>query len=234
MWSSVKFFGAVVGVFAATAVARAADLALPAAAPPAAAYSWSGLYLGLNAGYAGPTLTETFSDGSGSGSARIPSGVGGFQIGANYQISALVLGFETDFDGTTATKSIVAGPSSNTAQIPWIATLRARAGVALDRWLLYVTAGGAATELRSYVTPTGNLAALGSAGSTAIHSGWTAGGGLEAAVTNELSARVEYLYFDTGHFSIVELGGPPTVTINGRLRDNLVRAGVNYRLPVAW
>lgn len=231
MWSSVKRLTVIASLLVIADAARAADLALPAAAPPAASYSWSGLYLGLNAGYAGASLTETAA-GGGSGSASIPGAVGGFQVGANYQIGAVVLGFEADFDAAAATRSINIGGgfAANTAQIPWLATLRGRAGLALDRWLLYVTAGGIGTQLRSTVNVTG----VGSSSTTFTHSGWTAGGGLEAAITGDLSARLEYLYLDTGNFTVAEVGGPPPFTVSGRLRDSLVRAGLNYRLPVAW
>lgn len=232
MWSRVKRLTAIVGLLVVAAAARAADLALPPAAPPAASYSWSGLYLGLNAGYSGASLAETIAAGGGSGSTGIPGAVGGFQLGANYQTGAAVLGFEVDFDGVAATKSIDVGGgfAMNTAQIPWLATLRGRAGLALDRWLLYVTAGGIGTQLRSTV----NVIGVGTSSTTFTHGGWTAGGGLEAAISNDLSARVEYLYLDTGNFTVADVGGPPSFTVSGRLRDSLVRAGLNYRLPVAW
>ena len=230
MGSSVKLFAAVVGLLAVVDVAQAADLSPAPTAVSAVPYSWSGLYLGLNAGYAGANLTETASGGFGSGSANIPGAVGGVQVGANYQINTVVLGFEADFDGAAATKSISVGGNVNTAQIPWLGTLRARAGLAFDRFLLYVTAGGGATQLVSTVNESG----IGSASSTFTHGAWGAGGGLEAAMTDALSARVEYLYFDTGNFNVAQVGGPPVVTVTGRLQDNLVRAGVNYRLPVAW
>jgi outer membrane immunogenic protein len=225
-------FAAVVGFLAVTKLAAAADLAVPA--PVVAPYSWSGLYIGLNAGYNGTRLTETANGGglSGSGSTTVPGGIGGFQIGANYQMGAIVLGFEADFAGTMATKSTtIVGVASNTAQIPWIGTLRGRLGYAFDRVLLYATAGGAATELVSTV----NVPALiASSSTTFTHGAWTAGGGLEAAVTENLSARIEYLYVDTGTFNVAEIGGPPPTTFTGRIQSNLVRAGVNYRLPVAW
>jgi outer membrane immunogenic protein len=224
----------VAGLFAATTIAQAADLALPPAPVPAVPYTWSGLYIGLNAGYGSTRLAETASGAGfgGSASTTIPGGVGGFQIGANYQTGAIVLGFEADFDGNMATKSLtIAGIASNTAQIPWIGTLRARVGYAFDRLLLYATAGGAATQLISTV----NVPALAATSSTTFtHGGWTAGGGLEAAVTESLSARVEYLYVDTGNFNVADVGGPPPITFSGRIQSSLVRAGVNYRLPVAW
>ena len=146
------------------------------------------------------------------------------------QTGAIVLGFEADFDGNMATKSVTGtGIASGTAQIPWLGTLRGRVGYAFDRYLLYVTAGGAATQLVSTV----NVGAIGSATTSCTAGAWTAGGGLEAAVTENLSARVEYLYLDTRNINVAQVG-PPFVAVTGRLQDNLVRAGVNYRLPVAW
>jgi outer membrane immunogenic protein len=233
MRTNLKVFASVACLLATVTTAHAADLAVPRAPAPAVPYTWSGLYIGLNAGYSGGTLAETLSGAAaGSGSASIPGAVGGFQVGANYQMNALVLGFEADFDGAAATKSINVGGglAANTAQIPWFGTFRARAGFAFDRMLLYATAGGAATQLRSSV----NITGIGTSSTTFTHSGWTAGGGLEAAISNDLSARVEYLYVDTGNFSVAEVGGPPPASASGHLKDSLVRAGLNYRLPVAW
>ncbi len=227
MSSSVKIVAAIVGLLAVTELAWGADLSPPL---PPAPYNWTGLYIGLNAGYASATVANTLSgSASGSGSASISGGMGGAQIGANYQIGAMMLGFEADFDGFMATKSITAGISSGTDQIPWIGTLRGRVGVAFDRFLLYATAGGAATQLISTV----NVGTIGTAHTSFMHGAWTAGGGIEAAITNDLSARVEYLYVDTGNINVAQVG-PPIVAVTGRMQDSLVRAGLNYRLPVAW
>jgi outer membrane immunogenic protein len=223
----VRAVAAVVGLLAVTELAWGADLSTPPLAP--VPYSWSGLYIGLNAGYTSAKVTETASGGGGTASANLPGGIGGFQIGANDQFGAIVLGFEADFDGTMATKSVSGTGITGTAQIPWIGTLRGRVGYAFDRVLLYVTAGGAANQFISTV----NVPGIGTANTTFTHGAWTAGGGLEAAVTENLSARIEYLYLDTGSINVAQVGAP-VVTVTGRLQDNLVRAGVNYRLPVAW
>jgi outer membrane immunogenic protein len=223
----VRAVAAVVGLLAVTELAWGADLSTPPLAP--VPYSWSGLYIGLNAGYTSAKVTETASGGAGTASSNLPGGIGGFQIGANYQTGALVLGFEADFDGTMTTKSVTGTGIAGTAQIPWIGTLRGRVGYAFDRILLYVTAGGAATQLVSTVNVAGTTA-----NTTFTHGAWTAGGGLEAAITEDLSARVEYLYVDTGNINVAQVVGAPVVTVTGRLQDNLVRVGVNYRLPVAW
>src|ERR1700686_1690083 len=140
-YGSASAAAAVVGLLAVTTLAHAAERTpAPGAAP--AAYNWSGLYIGLNAGYATAKVTETVT-GGGSGSANIPAGLGGLQIGANWQISSVVLGFVGDFAGNMATQTVnVAGALSVTAQIPWLATLRGRVAYAFDPYLLYVTAGG--------------------------------------------------------------------------------------------
>jgi len=138
VWRS--FTIAAVGVLAASNLAQAADLAPP---PAPAAYSWTGLYIGLNAGYASATVTNTVAGGGmdGSGSVAIPGGIGGAQLGYNYQWGAMVLGFEVDLDGTMATKSSATitapgGVTSGTDQIPWIGTLRGRVGYAFDCFLV--------------------------------------------------------------------------------------------------
>jgi outer membrane immunogenic protein len=229
MSSRVKLLVAVAGLVAFGTMAHAADLAVPSAVAPVP-YSWTGLYLGLNAGYSSTKLTETLETGAtGLGSANLSGAIGGGQIGYNYQTGGLVLGFEADLDGSQTTKSITAGISTGTAQIPWVGTLRGRIGYAFDRFLLYATAGGGATQLRSTV----NVGAISSSSTTFTHGGWTAGGGLEYAVTDSLSARLEYLYFDTGTVDVAQVG-PPFVTVTGHIQDSLVRAGLNYRLPVAW
>jgi outer membrane immunogenic protein len=55
--------------------------------------------------------------------------------------------------------------------------------------------------------------------------GWTAGGGVEAAVTDNISIKVEYLFAD--------LGDNRVNTKNGKFKydytQNLVRVGVNYK-----
>jgi outer membrane immunogenic protein len=214
-----------VGLLAACGLAKAADLSAPPLAP--VPYTWTGLYIGGNAGYAGTTVDQTVSGSGGTGSTDIPGFLVGGQVGGNYQIGAIVLGAEADFDGTTITKSTTAGILVGTEQVPWVATFRGRFGVAFGRFLVYGTAGGAATEIRSVL----NAGVNGSANTTITSGAWTAGGGLEVAISESLSARLEYLYLDTGTVNLAFIG---PVAVTGRVQQNIVRAGLNYRLPVAW
>jgi opacity protein-like surface antigen/outer membrane receptor protein involved in Fe transport len=200
------------------------DLATPRAP---LSYDWTGFYLGLNAGGAFGTNTATASGGGGSASVNEPGFIGGAQVGANYQTGALVWGFEADYDASTQNQSLPPGMVSATAQMPWLATLRGRFGVAFDRYLVYATAGGAAGELRSTIAiPAGTTS------TTVAYGTWTAGAGIEYGITDNLSARVEYLYVDKGNIATGVIG-PPATTITSRLENNLVRAGLNYRFPVA-
>jgi outer membrane receptor protein involved in Fe transport/opacity protein-like surface antigen len=199
------------------------------ASPAAVAgrYDWSGFYLGLNAGGAFGVNAVTASGGGGSASVKEPGFIGGAQFGANYQTGPVVWGFEADYDASTQNKSLPAGIlTGSTSQTPWFATLRGRVGMAFDRTLVYGTAGGAAGELRSIV----NIPA-GTTNTTVTYGTWTAGAGVEYGITDNLSARVEYLYLDKGHIATGVIGPPPT-QITSRLQDNFVRAGLNYRFAI--
>ena len=185
-------------------------------------YNWSGFYLGLNAGGALGTITQTASGGGGSASVKEPGFIGGAQVGANYQTGPVVWGFEADYDASTQNGSLPALMGS-TSQMPWLATLRGRVGWAFDRTLIYGTAGGAAGELRSITA-----IPAGTTNTTVTYGTWTAGAGVEYGITDNLSARVEYLYLDKGHIATGVIG-PPATQITSRLQDNFMRAGLNYR-----
>jgi opacity protein-like surface antigen/outer membrane receptor protein involved in Fe transport len=200
--------------------------------PPASVsdrYNWSGFYLGLNAGGAFGVNTMSASGGGGSASVKEPGFLGGAQIGANYQTGPVVWGFEADYDASTQNKSLPTGVlTGSTSQTPWFATLRGRIGMAFDRTLVYGTAGGAAGELRSIV----NIP-IGSTNTTVTYGTWIAGAGLEYGITDNLSARIEYLYLDKGNIATGVIASP-AMTITSHLQDNMVRAGLNYRFAVGW
>ena len=87
--------------------------------------------------------------------------------------------------------------------------IRARAGYALDRLLIYV-AGGAAFGRFSTTSFIGGIDFLSgrtsyfaSGNRSTTRVGWTLGGGVEYAVNDHWSARVEYRYSDFGHLTDV-------------------------------
>jgi len=241
----------------------AADL--PVKAPlltPVPVYSWTGFYVGVNAGYAwnqdGGSLECTNPAGVsfGRGCGLIPSsslnssgGFGGGQIGYNWQIGQYLLGVETDFQGANIRGSTSTNgpwpfvglpqlsPTSSlftaSQNIDWFGTARLRFGYAgFDRTLIYATGGLAYGQVQlqtAVIFPAVSYPAS----ATDTKTGWTVGGGIEYAFTNNVSARVEGLYYDLGDTSIAS-GSVPLINHFTRGKDfetqgALARAGLNYK-----
>lgn len=183
-------------------------------------YNWSSVYIGGNAGYGFATgSADVF--GFSLGSEDLNGFVGGGQIGANYQVGAFVFGIEGDFSGSNQSKSFT-GFINEKDEIQWFGTVRGRFGAAYDRWFFYITGGGG--EGKFTVNASSPFATV-SAEET--HPLWTVGAGVEVGITDYLSARIEYLYFDTGTMS--NFANVPGVNVD--VQDNIIRAGLNLRLP---
>ena len=205
--SNVKRFilGAV--AFAGCAAsAQAADLPYGSRAPytvnqPLNAYSWAGPYLGGNLGYEWGTVQNNPTKPSGF--------VGGVQAGYNWQTGPWVFGVEGDIEATGAEDTFAPWKFSN----PWFGTIRGRAGYALNNILFFGTGGLAFGELRGQTF-----------GLTESHTnaGWTLGVGAEVGLSQNWSAKIEYLYVDLANSNFVVTGAS-----NG-YRFGTVRAGVNY------
>jgi outer membrane immunogenic protein len=216
----------------ATGAAFAADLParMPVKAPAYVPfYNWTGFYVGGNVG-------GVWSSGSGNTvAAGVPgtvsgsgSGVlGGIQAGYNWQTSNIVFGVETDIQGSSGRGSFTGinggATTTGTARSPWFGTIRGRVGYAADRWLFYVTGGGVYGQNRiSGTTVPAGVAFDASANYWA----WTVGGGVETALWDRWTAKLEYLYI--GNPSNAPT--PPLTTISsGNTNTNIVRVGLNYR-----
>jgi outer membrane immunogenic protein len=227
---------ALAGLLAAP-TAFAADLPARTYTPPPAPvaavpiFTWTGFYIGLNAGY-GWNVNDSAVTVPGVGLVDVTGDdgfVGGGQVGYNYQIGSFVLGLEADLQyadlgnerDVTFGDSFVAGGG-----LDWFGTVRARAGYAFDRALLYATGGFAFGGGSG-----GNCLANGipfTCGDD-TSTGWTLGGGLEYAVTNNFTVKLEGLYVN------LDRGGDDAPFDTGVLlnRDDyefgVVRAGLNYK-----
>lgn len=205
---------------AATSV-YAADLPRKAYGPitPAPVMTWTGFYVGVNAGYGWAKVDNTTTNGG----SNINGFVGGGQIGYNWQINSIVLGVEGDFQGSLQKKSedfSILGTTFTVEQkIPWFATARGRLGYAMGPWMLYATGGAAWVNYKLTVSALGA-----SANDDVTKTAWTVGGGVEWMFIPNWSAKLEYLYFDTGNTTATLFG----VTFDTRAKENLVRLGVNY------
>ncbi|MGD0149474.1 MAG: outer membrane beta-barrel protein [Xanthobacteraceae bacterium] len=158
--------------------ALAADMPVKAAPLPAPLCVWCGWYIGVNAGWVGPSdasfrNTGSDTDGGGLGNAlataAIPGTVtnnnmngfiGGGQIGYNWQTGIMVVGLEADFDGVSDKNTInLVFPGSGasapftttyTHQLDWLSTFRGRLGVTVSPdFLIYFTGGVAVGEVKT-------------------------------------------------------------------------------------
>jgi outer membrane immunogenic protein len=259
-----------------TAAAQAADLPTrkeapaPVFVPPP--FTWTGFYVGLNAGGIAPSgsrgasILDTNPATTGFISAEFPGGLGsqsvgflgGGQAGYNWQTGAFVLGVETDFDGSTLSKSVnnigtpfgsaagtaLAGDSLNVnakSSLSWLGTTRARLGFVAtpdNRLMIYATGGvaygGGSSNFSVADVTTGSIFTA-SPSSTRV--GWVIGGGVEYAITNNITVKGEYLYADLGSSNFNSIGNTaaniafPGVSVSGHFDYNasIFRAGVNYK-----
>ena len=184
-----------------------AALALALFSSPALAdrpFDWTGFYVGAHGGYAWGDVSVVDTDGGvpyGAFDYKAKGGLGGLTAGYNLQFGVLVLGVEGDIGylGPQGSKQI---PSSDPAHHQDLTLagglygdITGRVGLALGQTLLYGKAGfaffdGEAKQATTKVwyQPTG----------TERFTGWTAGGGVEHALTPNLTVRVEYQHFDFG------------------------------------
>ena len=215
-----RFSGLLAGVaLAALGATTALAADLPARKAPAyfveaaPVFTWTGLYVGLNAGAAiRANTTPSYSPyyagfgGYNSSSSNIAF-VGGGQLGYNWQTGPVVFGLETDFDYR-----------SGFGKGGFLGTARGRLGYAFSNaWMLYATGGlayGNTFNDNSYMFNSSN----------SMRIGYAVGGGVEYAVNRNWSIKGEYLFTDLGSSNLSYYGVAPQ-----RTQTHLVRLGVNYR-----
>ncbi len=208
-------------------------------------FTWTGFYVGAQVGYqfsdredgfgdryrfrrAG-TFIDDFNDGEDD------AFVAGAHAGYNVQFGSFVVGVEGDIEGvfgdddddygTLLVRTTPTGPNLaytiGANQLDWQGSIRARAGFAFDRTLIYATGGFAF----------GGLSGGHSFGGVFDDdddtvSGYTVGLGVEHAFTNNLTARLEYRYtaFDeiNTRFDNVEIDGDD-------FDFHTVRLGVSFK-----
>lgn len=174
---------------------------------------FSGAYVGVHAGYLWGK-TEVGSDFSENGPVDSNGFIGGLHLGCLRQFSnGFVLGVEgdvsyTDFGSTNhllLDNDIVDMGFRSNVQ----GSLRLRAGFAMDRTLIYATGGLAVVH--------GKATVPGQSDSN-THVGWTVGGGVEHAFTDEWRGRVELRYSDFGsktYFDAVDIDFKQTSILLG-------------------
>jgi outer membrane immunogenic protein len=214
-----KIFLSCAAVIFGASVANAADL--PAKAPAyraAPIFNWSGVYGGISGGYAwGENKITDGSFPNFFGKLKPTGWFGGAQIGYNDQFAPhWLIGSEVDFSGGDIDDNAATALGQARDKFDAFGTARTRFGYVQDRTLIYGTFG--AIWLKEKYNATGGDISQ-------YHVGWVFGGGIEYAVDNRWSWKLEYLYapLDRTHDNIN--GVSRTTDVN----FNVVRAGLNYR-----
>lgn len=187
------------------------------------ATDWSGLYAGVNGGFGWGTTTNNPAIAGGIAANNSNGWALGAQVGFNADMGGFVLGGEGDLQWTNVGYS-EAAPGFDTfeAKTDVFGTLRARGGVTVGQVMPYVTAGLALGHGTASVTNASKV----TTSQSASHFGWTAGVGLEAKATDNITFKAEYLYVDLGNQSY---SGLPVGNREITQRFSVVRAGINYK-----
>jgi outer membrane immunogenic protein len=224
--------------------AAAADLV---AAPPVVveplpvAHDWTGPYFGLHGGYGWGNVEGDDDDFNGDGDVDLfdgndlSGGLFGAQLGYNYQWNWLVLGVEGD-----ATWSFIDSDDDDLfddddddfdrigldADVDWLASIRARAGAAFDRFFVYGTGGVAFTAFSHDFDVDEDFFDDEDDDDSETEVGWVLGLGAEYLVTDNVSVGAEYLHYefnDVAELSFADHGGD----IDGDV--DVIRARVNVK-----
>lgn len=188
------------------------------------AHDWRGSYFGIQGG--GVFGSNVAASAPAVAPTAFLNGIdldgihGGIFGGYNFQNGNVVFGIDNDFSVTSSDSSIGTG----SADLRTLSSVRGRIGYAFDRILPYVTGGLAYGNVRVDTPGVGS--------DSQFQFGWTAGAGVEAALTDYVSARVQYTYSDLGSdvFAPNVLGGA-NVDLGG---IHTIRAGVSIKTAPLW
>ena len=236
--------------------ALAADMGVPSRSYypplPPAIYDWTGIYVGGHIG--GGLLVDSVSQNgvstggfnlAGTGNLRPTGVIGGAQVGANYEFVPWVVGIEGSWTDsaisgnaligctgpcaikTSATKTTAPAQERFTSNPQWFAAATGRFGYAANDWLFYAKAGGAWMRVaytEDLLTPGGVTATTQIANDN--RSGFTVGAGIELGLVENISAKIEYDFYDFGSKNYNFIAITP-VSVNSNLHTIIV--GLNYK-----
>jgi outer membrane immunogenic protein len=169
--------------------------------------------------------------------------LGGGQVGANYQLSnGIVIGAEAMFDWLSNSQNAIVTATDSTGAVAanigtsnarWLTTVSGRLGYAWDRVLLYAKGGGAWVATNSPAISVAGTPASFTSISNSTSSGYTAGFGVEWAVSGNWSVRGEYAYIGLPSQTFTVAPGTPTfggdvITFSNR-NISMVTGAINYK-----
>lgn len=203
--------------------ASAADLPAKTytkAPPLLPAWTWTGFYAGVSAGYHDGSFTQEGCTGSCPNGATMKRGFISVQGGADYQFqNNVVLGAFVSLPVTQLKSDVVANPGNFVFQVrPRIAGVAAgRLGYAYGNFLPYAFVGAGFADVRA-TSPFG-------AAPTATHVGVAFGAGVEYRLAQNWSVDFQYTRLDLPK-KVYDFGGG--LEKFGETSDNF-KVGINYR-----
>ena len=198
-------------------------------------YDWTGAYVGGSVGYGRGSTNDTVSDPAPSRASNVfGSMYGALHAGYNYLMpSRLLIGAEVDIsfpnflEGADVVADRATALGTATEKVDYVATVRGRLGYAVNHWLIYGTGGFAWSGVRLIESP-------GAFNSEDVlkrqRAGWSAGGGVEAAIGPEWTARLEYIYDNFGSVGARFASG---AHFESTVDEHMLRFGLSRRLGVA-
>lgn len=207
-------------------LAGAATFALAGTAI-AAPFNWSGMYIGVNA--TGGQIEGSGNNYYGLVESTDWGGGAGATIGNNWMHGAFVFGLVGDIDWTgfeTDSGDTYGTIYRSAAEWDWVATIRGRAGVAVDNTVIFVTGGVAVvdTDYR-YCYNADCSASSNDATEGDVETGIALGAGTEVSVGPNTTVSFEYLYIGLNTTNTFRVNGDP---INFTSSAQTGRIGFNW------
>lgn len=180
----------------------------------ATSFTWTGAFVGINAGYGRGSSDWDFT-GGGSNSHTIDGGLIGLQVGYNAQLaSGLVAGIELSTEATNVGGKSGCSGSTCKNSVDSLTDISGRLGVNRGGSLLFGKAGVAYENMHHSIT--GNDDKGGALG-------YVVGAGMEFLIDTRLSTKIEYDYYHFGSNSAT-LG---TTHIDDSNTVSVLKAGFN-------
>ena len=236
----MKIHLAIAALLLTSTTAFAADLAPQPAEPEAPVYvpyNWTGFYAGLHAGVVGGgDIKATDLVTGASAKFNDTDFIGGAHAGYNYEFpQGFVIGLEGDIDYVNLSKtqnfSGATFTESDKFKTDWQGSIRARAGYAFDRILPYVTGGVAFGDEKFTVSGFDTVTGAFGGSKSTTRTGWTVGGGVEYAMTDNILLRAEVRYSDFGKKTYQFAGTDP---FKVRFNEWSATVGVSYKFNSDW
>ncbi|MBQ0785313.1 MAG: porin family protein [Amphritea sp.] len=192
--------------------------------------TWNGPYVGGAVGLSQHKADwEDIQEDWYVGTAKVKSSgtYAGIYGGFNWQVDSSRYCIEADLGALSndSTDNLSAGAYDDITKndIKYVSTIRGRAGIILDDYLIYATGGIAAAEIHADMNSVDYPSDIYSPSS--FKTGWVAGGGVEYKLSNDAGLRFEALYHDFGSDTYEQVDADGNFM---KINNTLITARIGY------